>query len=171
MSDQSSAAFRTGPVRAVVRAGSSDTTYIRAGSGESVVMMVADLEAPLSHALLDALGARFRVFAPVTRPLTSDFNVWLATFLDGLGITSTNLIAHSGLAVDTIAFALLEAGRIDRVVLIADHGLDGASELGGALADPIDQASHPLLIVGASDPLEDVADRIVRFLATDSGIS
>jgi pimeloyl-ACP methyl ester carboxylesterase len=133
--------------------------------------MVADLDAPLSLSLLDALGARFRVIAPVTGPSTSDFNAWLATFLDGLGITSANLIAHEGLAANIIAFALLEAERIDRLVLIADHCLDGAAELGGALADPIDHASHALLIVGASDTPDDVADRIVRFLTTDSGTS
>lgn len=167
MGDHNSAsAFRTGPVRAVVRAGTSDTTYIRVGSGDSVILMAADPDAPLPRVLLEALGTRFRVIAPVTGPEASDFNEWLATFLDGLGITSTNIIAHQELAANTIAFALLEAGRIDRLVLIAEHGFAG--ELGGALADPIDHASHPLLIVGASDTPEDVAERVVRFLAADT---
>jgi hypothetical protein len=110
MSDHSSAAFRTGPVRAVVRAGSSDTTYIRVGSGESVIVMVADLDAPLSHSLIETLGARFRVIAPVTHPAAADFNLWLATFLDGLGISSTNLVAHDGLAASAIAFASSNPG-------------------------------------------------------------
>jgi hypothetical protein len=162
----SAAAFRTGPVRAVVRAGSSDTTYIRVGSGDSVILMVADPDAPLAHVLLEALGTRFRVIAPVTGAEAPDFNQWLATFLDGLGITSTNIIAHQELAANTIAFALLEAGRIDRLVLIADHGLAG--EIGGVLADPIDHASHPLLIVGGSDTPEDVAERVMQFLAADA---
>jgi pimeloyl-ACP methyl ester carboxylesterase len=168
MGDHSSAGFRTGPVRAVVRAGSSDTTYIRVGSGDSVTLVVADHDAPLSQTLFEGLGTRFRVIAPVTRPEASDFNQWLASFLDGLGITTTNLIVHEGLAANAIAFALLEAGRIDRLVIIAEQGLDGPPELGGALDDPADHASHPLLIVGASESADDVTERVARFLQ-DSG--
>lgn len=171
MGDHSSAGFRTGPVRAIVRAGSSDTTYIRVGSGDSVTLMVADHDAPLSQALLEGLGTRFRVIAPVTRPEACDFNHWLATFLDGLGMTSTNLIVHEGLAANALAFALLESGRIDRLVIIADHGLDGTAELGGALDDPVDHASHPLLIVGASESPEEVTERVARFLEHASGAS
>lgn len=171
MSDHSSAGFRTGPVRAVVRAGSSDTTYIRVGSGDSVTLMVADQDSPLSQVLFEGLGTRFRVIAPVTRPEASDFSQWLATFLDGLGITSTNLIVHEGLAANAFTFALLESGRIERLVIIAEHCLDGTPALGGALADPVDHASHPLLIVGASDSPDEVTERVARFLKDDSDLS
>ena len=171
MGDHSSAGFRTGPVRCVVRAGSSDTTYIRVGSGESVTLMVTDHDAPLSQSLFEGLGTRFRVISPVTRPESTDFNTWLASFLDGLGITSTNLIVHEELAANALVFALLESGRVDRLVILADHGLDGPSELGGALDDPVDRASHPLLIVGAGESADEVTERVARFLGSEPDVS
>jgi hypothetical protein len=147
----------------VVRAGSSDTTYIRAGSGPCVLLLVTDVDSPLALVLVESLSTRFRVVAPVTRPADSDFSLWLTPFLDGLGIASASLIAHEGIAAHAIAFALLEPGRIDRVVLIAERLHGDIPELGGALADAV--ASHDLMVVGASEAPSDVADRIARFLS------
>lgn len=168
MSDtQSPSAFRTGPVRAVVRAGSSDTAYIRIGSGDCVLLMIADLDSPLALTLMESLGARFRVIAPINRPSTSDFAGWLATFLDGLGVSTANLVSDKELTASSIAYCLIDAGRIDRLVLISDEVPAGTDALGAALDDPTEHATHPLMIVSASESPVGVAERIIRFLTSE----
>jgi hypothetical protein len=128
-----------------------------------VLLLVTDVDSPLALVLVEALSTKFRVVVPVTRPAESDFSLWLTTFLDGLGIASASLIAHEAIAASAIAFALLEPGRIDRVVLIAERLHGGLPELGGALADQV--ASHELLVVGATEAPLEVAERIARFLS------
>ena len=85
--------------RAVVCAGGIDTTYIRVGRGDPVVLLVDDIDAVSTQELQETLSARFVVFAAAPGLQGDRRSRWLADFIEARGVTETNvmlLIACAG---------------------------------------------------------------------------
>jgi hypothetical protein len=86
------------PARAVVSAGGVDTIYLRAGSGEPLVLVAADIDADDARMMFDQLAKHLLVFAaaPLTRN-ASEFSSWLCSFLEGLGVRGAHVLVHASL--------------------------------------------------------------------------
>lgn len=157
--------IRTGTFRAVVRAGSTVTSYERTGAGHPVLLLVgpdADIATPFWLAIRKAIGAQFRLMVPDPAPSGNDLGEWLGGFLDGLGVSRASLVADEQVGVAVIGFALLAPDRVSRLVLVSSASPD-VPGLDGAVSDKL--ASHPLLVVRAHGDPEAVAASVVRFLA------
>jgi len=157
--------IRTGTFRAVVRAGTTVTSYERTGAGYPVLLLVgpdADIGTPFWQAIRRAIGAQFRLVVPDPSPSGKDLGEWLGSFLDGLGVSGASLVADDQVGVAVIGFALLAPDRVSRLVLVSSGG-PGVPGLDGAVGD--NATSHPLLVVRAQGDPEAVATSVVRFLA------
>ena len=82
-------------VRAVVHAGGVETSYLRAGNGEVVVLVAANLERDDVLHTVEMLSREFLVFAavPVVHD-TAGLARWLREFLECLGVTDAHLFLH-----------------------------------------------------------------------------
>ena len=88
---------RTGaPVRAIVSAGGIETPYVRAGQGEAMVIIAADVDARDVQQMIVDLAERFLVLAAA--PAIGGgrgFERWLRNFLDGLGVSAAHVLFHA----------------------------------------------------------------------------
>ncbi len=83
---------RAVPARAVVCAGGVETSYIRMGRGDAIVLVVDDIDAVATKALLETLAARFVVFA-ASPGLGGEFlSRWLSDFVEALGVSEARLM-------------------------------------------------------------------------------
>lgn len=116
--------------RATVYAGITATDYVRAGNGETVLLLTWQ---HAEHPLFVPLTRAFRVIAPELPCRIVDcvgeacrspsFALWLRDFLDGLGIPRVSIVADESFALDAFRFSLTEPTRVDRVaVVIRDSG-------------------------------------------------
>lgn len=79
-------------VRAIVCAGGVETEYLRAGSGETLVLLApAPSDGGLVEELALALAERFRVFVP-TPPADWPRGTWLSDFREGVGVQAARLV-------------------------------------------------------------------------------
>jgi hypothetical protein len=83
------------PARAVVSAGGVDTEYVRAGRGEPVVLLAADIESLEVQRTID-VAARNCLIIAASPPSHTDFTAWLRGFLDGLGLTHARVVMDAG---------------------------------------------------------------------------
>jgi len=94
---------RTGaPVRGIVSAGGIETPYVRAGHGEAMVIVAADVDARDVQQMIVDLAERFLVLA--ASPAIEGgraFERWLRNFLDGLGVSAAHVLFHAD--IDIIA--------------------------------------------------------------------
>jgi len=81
------------PARAVVWAGGQATSYLRAGCGAVVVLLMSDHDGPTALELVALLSTVHLVIAPSV-PSGVAIASWLTNLLDGLGITTTNIFAE-----------------------------------------------------------------------------
>jgi pimeloyl-ACP methyl ester carboxylesterase len=144
--------------RATVHAGATTTSYCRAGSGDTVLLLgdsFSDSDPPRDP-LVDALAHAHRVVVPDlacrratngTRPPA--FSEWLRGFLDGLGATHTSIVSRDAYAVAALAFALTDADRVARLVLLFGDVPDPLDP-GDALAEQLEGARCRLLVVRES---------------------
>ena len=95
-------ALHRGPgalARAVVHAGGVETAYLRAGSGEVVVLVAADLERDDVLHTVQTLSREFLVLAaaPAGRAVdeAAGLSRWLREFLECLGVTDAHLFLHA----------------------------------------------------------------------------
>ena len=89
---------RTGtPVRAIVSAAGIDTPYVRAGRGEAMVIVAADIDARDVQQMIIDLAQRFLVLAaaPAVTEEGCPFGQWLRNFLDGLGLSPAHVLFHA----------------------------------------------------------------------------
>ncbi len=110
------------------------TRYLRRGTGRPIVALSDDTatDAPWP-VLAAALSARYRVLLPeLPRATDGDFAPWLDDFLDGVGAAPVSLLAFGRRCVETLAFALGDAGRLARVVLVPGAPEAAAALVGGA---------------------------------------
>lgn len=88
------------PARAIVCAAGVDTEYLRAGRGNPLVLVVADVDADEVTAMVEWLSARFLVLAaaPGVRG-ADDLGRWLREFLEGLGVADdAHVVLHSAVS-------------------------------------------------------------------------
>jgi hypothetical protein len=128
-------------VRATVDAGGLSTSYARAGTGLTVVLLASD--ATLGTWLLATLAEHCRVFLPET-PAGHVFPEWLRGFLDGLGLGRVSFVATDELAAPVLGFAASDIARVERLVLLQRDVV------------------HPLLVYTSPTPL------LVRHLSAGS---
>jgi pimeloyl-ACP methyl ester carboxylesterase len=130
----------------IIDAGAVSTEYLRAGSGEPVLLLAApDEPGDLRHRTLQALAPSFRVIVPGppaaadagTHPLSASggpvaFSAWLRDFLDALGVAEAAMVVEGRLAVPVLDFALRHPGRIGRLAVIHRAAGDPALPAPGA---------------------------------------
>lgn len=126
--------------RETASAGSIQTAYLEAGSGEPVILVHGASAAGITwYPVIGPLSAHFRVFAPdivgygeSDKPSTAYdppyYCAWLAAFLDALGVQKAHLVGHSKGGAIGLRFALGHPARVKSLVLVDSAGLGiGAS--------------------------------------------
>ena len=85
------------PARAMVSAAGIDTTYVRAGRGEAIVIVAADVDDRDVQQMIVDLAERFLVLAAAPRVVEEGraFERWLRNFLDGLGLGAAHVLFHA----------------------------------------------------------------------------
>lgn len=173
-------------IEALVQTGSEETTYHRFGRGPAVLLLgTGGLRGPLGTWIVNALGAGFRVIAPLapvrsgapdpTQPrLPACFSGWLRDVIDGLGLVRPSIVAGEEFGVAALGFAVLDSERTDRLVLI-QQSLADPFEAGDGIADVLRRSGHPLLVLRLSgsldraegngdEPQEAAREQLIRFL-------
>ncbi len=126
-------AGRTEPVQAVLSAGNIDTSYLRAGAGTTVMLVMRDSPndgswSPLRDALFAALVTRCRVIMPLARRTAGGssptFSGWLHDFLEGLGAATICLVVADPFCQEAIEFVQEHSSQIERLVLLSDGERD-----------------------------------------------
>jgi 4,5:9,10-diseco-3-hydroxy-5,9,17-trioxoandrosta-1(10),2-diene-4-oate hydrolase len=129
-----------------VYAGTINTVYLAAGSGQPVVLLHGALAAGITwYPVIGPLAAHFGVIAPdIVGYGQSDkppgrydrayYCAWLADFLDALGVEKAHLVGHSQGGAIGLQFALDHPARVDRLVLVDSAGLGNGVPLGVILA-------------------------------------
>lgn len=115
-------------VKAVLRAGGVETTYVRAGQGLPVLLMVDGTPASIARgALFLRLAATFKVVAPapipeaVTGTGSGDavpVRIWLSDLLEGLGLHRPSLVADVAFSALLEPFVASEGWGLARTVFV-----------------------------------------------------
>jgi hypothetical protein len=95
------------PARAIVCAAGIDTPYVRAGRGEAMVIVAADVDARDVQQMIVDLAEHFLVLAAAPA-VTEDgraFEQWLRNFLDGLGVNTAHVLFHASVAASSCSRA------------------------------------------------------------------
>jgi hypothetical protein len=151
-----------------VRASDQVIRYQRAGAGRGRTVLVlrsvrADGgDAPPSPALLEALGARFRLLMPELPAGGTNLAGRLALFLDGLGMADLAVLAFGDLCLPALELALLGRDQVARLALVTGGGTD-LPDLDGALVTSPGQAVPLVLVRDAGHGVDDLPE-LVRFL-------
>lgn len=130
-------------VHASLRAGDTETRYVRAGAGPPVLLLhEPGSPLPLWTAAFAHLALSCRVIEPHLDGLHLDaregsptgrdpaFARWLSGFLDGLGSGSVCLVVSSRLGAAAARFARREPERVRRLVILAEGGPDAPGSPG-----------------------------------------
>jgi pimeloyl-ACP methyl ester carboxylesterase len=148
-----------------VHAAGTVTPYLRAGTGQIVVMLGQPGHAVLDP-LLGILAESHRVVVPdLSCPKRQDgtkavaFSSWLRAFLDGLGAIDASIVAWDGLALGALAFALSDSERVRRLVLRFPDVPDPLDER-VALTEQLEAARCRLLVV-REEPSSDIHLRLI----------
>ena len=89
--------------RAVVCAAGVDTEYVRAGQGETMVLVAAPLASPEVQRDIAWLAKHYLVLAAAP-PANGGLRDWLAGFLEGLGFSDAHVMLHASVAADTFLY-------------------------------------------------------------------
>ena len=110
------------PARAVVWAGGQATSYLRAGCGAVVLLLMAEHDGPAALEVVALLSTIHLVIAPSV-PGGIVVASWLAGVMDGLGIASASIVAERAFMDAARHFARDEADRVrDVTELVSPHG-------------------------------------------------
>jgi 2-hydroxymuconate-semialdehyde hydrolase len=132
--------------RQTVSAGTIQTAYLIAGSGEPVLLLHGASAAGITwYPVIGPLSAHFCVIAPdIVGHGESDkpsapydrpyYRAWLADFLDVLGVQKAHFIGHSLGGAIALQFALDHPARVDRLVLVDSAALGDGVPLSVVLA-------------------------------------
>ena len=102
------------PARAIVWVGGHATSYLRAGCGAVVVLLVADHDGPKALELIALLSTLHLVIAPSV-PSGVALADWLANLMDGLGIATASVVAEPAFIDDVRGLARDDGERVLRV--------------------------------------------------------
>ena len=141
------------------------TRYLRRGAGHPVLLLREQGdESPLWPALVDALAAHHRVIVPETPDGDVGWGAWIRGFIDGVGCLPVTLIAGGEFCLPALELALLDTGRLARLVLVP---CGGAEETGltGALATQPRARALPVLVVRRESPVAEALALIEGFIA------
>ena len=112
------------PARAVVWVGGQATSYLRAGCGAVVVLLMAEHDGPSALELLAVLSAVHLVIAPSV-PRGVALASWLANLMDGLGIATASVVAEPAFIDDVRRLARDDGERVREVTEL--NRIDGSS--------------------------------------------
>ena len=99
------------PARAVVWIGGQATTYLRAGCGAVVVLLMVEYDGPAALELIALLSTVHLVIAPSV-PSGIAIASWLANLMDGLGIATASVVAESAYFDDVWRLAHDDGERV-----------------------------------------------------------
>ena len=154
---------------AEVRAHDHVMRYRRSGVGGAVLVLVSpDRPDSLWPELTEALAARFRVIVPELDAAGASAAVWLADFLEGLGVARVAVVAADAYCIPALELALLDADQLARVVLVPGGDAARASALDGALGASPPQAAVPLLVVRRGLAAAEALPLVTGFLAGEA---
>ena len=105
------------------------TRYVRRGVGRPVVVLGTAADAVWPE-LVDAIAARHRLFLPEVPAQEAGFVSWFRGFLDGVGLVTVTVIAAGDCCLPAVELALLDAERLDRLVLVPGGGAEETGLLG-----------------------------------------
>jgi pimeloyl-ACP methyl ester carboxylesterase len=132
---------------AEVRAHDQVMRYRRAGAGRPLLVLRGAGEHDALWPELDAeLVAHHRVFIPELPAECDDLAAFVADFLEGLGLDRVVVLAAEPCCLSALELALLDASRVERLVLVPGGGA-GETGLDGTLATTVTGAAVPLLVV------------------------
>jgi hypothetical protein len=98
---------------AEVRARDQVVRYRRSGMGRSVLVLVPpDHPDALWPDLLQGLSAAFRLIVPDPPAAERDAAAWLATFLEGLGLSNVGIVAAGCFCIPVLELAFLDADQL-----------------------------------------------------------
>ena len=144
------------------------TRYVRRGGGHPVLLLRAHGDAsPLWPALVEALAAHHRVIVPETPDGDAGWGAWLRGFIDGVSSLPVTLIAAGDHCLPALELALLDTGRLARLILVP---CGGAEETGltGALSTQPRPRALPVLVVRREAPPGEAVALVERFVAGDA---
>lgn len=152
--------------RAGVRAGGTLTDYLCAGTGPPVILLTAaHCRRAARLRLLLVLARGCRSYAPqLPGSDPKDFPVWLAGFLDGLGLGAVGLVVTWQLAPTAMAHARLYPWQVRRLALIRAPriGVGGAGPAGW-----LELPHQPLLVLPMRSGDASTAATLLNFLNPD----
>jgi pimeloyl-ACP methyl ester carboxylesterase len=117
-------------IEAVVQAGPFETPYRRAGTGGTVLLLMADDDPAGRDRLFDQLAGRFRTIAPELPGELAEtpelMAVWLRGLIDGLGLDRPAIVAGPTYAAPLRRFAELDPDRVGRLALVREPDVEVA---------------------------------------------
>lgn len=143
----------------VLRTGTTETPYRRAGQGPSVLLLFAEGN-ELGAQLFERLAARFRVIAPLL-PSGVEVASWLRELIEGLGLIRPAIVADEPFGVASLSLSMQEPDRVGAIVVLARAAHDG--EDAGVLCVRMDPTSDATARAAAAEA------RIVSFLSGGAG--
>ena len=102
------------PARAIVWVGGHATSYLRAGCGAVVVLLMADHDGPKALELIALLSTIHLVIAPSV-PSGIAIGSWLSSVMDGLGIVTACVVAEPAFIDDVRRLARDDGERVSGV--------------------------------------------------------
>ena len=130
------------PLRAAGWIGGKETSYLRAGCGAVMLLLMSEYDGPGALELIALLSTAYLVIAPRV-PRDGIRGSWLADVMDGLGIASARIAAEAAYIADVRSFAEHEEGRVREVIEIAPVSrTPSAATRNDARADR-DSSAHP----------------------------
>lgn len=109
-----------------------------------------------------ALADRFRVLIPEL-PSSCAAPEWLTGFLEGLGVSTVDLIADDPFWLPAVQLALAGDDQVARLVVVVSESDDDVT-LTSALAAGPRSAAIPLLLVGRKVSTQELVQRVTKFL-------
>jgi hypothetical protein len=132
---------------AEVRVGEHVTRYVRRGSGPSVVVVGANVQAtPALAPLVERLAASHRVVVPQPPPAGVDVSIWLRGFIEGIGLSSIVLIAGGDASAAAVDLATTDDFTVRCLILLPTHS-------NGAGPSPVDSRGLSNAVTGRTLPL------------------
>jgi hypothetical protein len=139
---------------AEVRVGDHVTRYVRRGTGPSVVLVGPDVSAnAIWVPLVEHLAPGHRIVVPQLPPADADVAAWLRGFIEGIGLTSTVLIAGNGSSAAALEVATADDFLVRKVVIMPRGD------------DPVTAAeTERTLVVAPDTPTAESLRRIAEFI-------